>query len=50
MNANAGPLFKGKRRFDVRYEIKTELEKRGLFVKTEDNPMKIPLCEKTKDV
>jgi valyl-tRNA synthetase len=50
MNHNAGPMYEGKRRFDVRYEIKGELEKLGLFVKQENNPMKVPLCEKTKDV
>jgi valyl-tRNA synthetase len=50
MNKNVGPKFEGKRRFDVRYEIKTELEKLGLYVKWENNPMKVPLCGKTKDV
>jgi len=49
MNANAGP-YAGKRRFDVRYEVTADLEKAGLFVKKENNPMKIPLCSKTKDV
>ena len=49
LNQNVGPHFQGKRRFDVRYEVKTELEKLGLYVKTVNNPMKIPLCGKTKD-
>lgn len=49
-NENAGPKFAGMKRFDARYAVKTELEKLGLFVKVEDNAMKIPLCEKTKDV
>src|SRR3569833_1541646 len=49
LNSNAGP-FKGQRRFDARYTVVEELKKKGLFVKTEPNPMKIPLCEKTKDV
>lgn len=50
LNENAGPMFAGKRRFDARYQVKDELEKLGLFVKTENNAMKIPLCQKTKDV
>ena len=49
MNHNAG-LFEGQRRFDVRYSVVDELTKRGLFVKKENNPMKVPLCNKTKDV
>jgi valyl-tRNA synthetase len=50
LNHNAGPLFDGKRRFDARYGVKVELEKRGLYVKSEDNPMKVPLCNKSKDI
>lgn len=50
LNANAGPMFKGQKRFEARYTVKAELEKLGLFVKEVDNPMKIPLCEKSKDV
>jgi valyl-tRNA synthetase len=49
MNHNAGP-FKGQKRFDVRYGVTEELTKLGLFVKKEDNPMKVPLCSKSKDV
>jgi valyl-tRNA synthetase len=50
LNENAGPLFKGKKRFDVRYEVKTELEKLGLYVKVENNPMTLKICNKSKDV
>ncbi|ROT37910.1 valyl-tRNA synthetase [Sodiomyces alkalinus F11] len=50
LNANAGPKFQGQRRFDARYTVVEELTKLGLFVKKEPNPMKIPLCEKSKDV
>jgi valyl-tRNA synthetase len=50
LNENAGSQFAGKRRFDARYEVKSELEKLGLYVKWENNAMKVPLCEKTKDV
>ncbi|PSN69580.1 valyl-tRNA synthetase-like protein [Corynespora cassiicola Philippines] len=49
MNRNAGK-FEGMKRFDVRYAVTEELTKLGLFVKKEDNPMKVPLCSKSKDV
>jgi valyl-tRNA synthetase len=49
MNENAGQ-FAGKKRFDVRYTVVDELTKLGLFVKKEDNPMKVPLCKKSNDV
>lgn len=49
LNANAGP-FAGQKRFDARYTVVEELTKLGLFVKKEPNAMKIPLCEKSKDV
>ncbi|KAK3054361.1 hypothetical protein LTR09_004629 [Extremus antarcticus] len=50
MNENAGPIFEGQKRFDVRYTVITELEKRGLYVGKADNKMAIPLCNKSKDV
>jgi valyl-tRNA synthetase len=49
LNENAGP-FKGQKRFDARYTVVAELTKLGLFTKKESNPMKVPLCEKSKDV
>ncbi|WEW56123.1 valine--tRNA ligase [Emydomyces testavorans] len=49
MNHNTGK-FEGQKRFDVRYSIVDELSQLGLFVKKVDNPMKVPLCEKSKDV
>ncbi|GAB1312199.1 Valine--tRNA ligase, mitochondrial [Madurella fahalii] len=49
LNSNAGK-FAGQKRFDARYHVVEELTKLGLFVKKEPNPMKIPLCEKSKDV
>jgi valyl-tRNA synthetase len=49
LNANAGP-FAGQKRFDARYTVTEELTKLGLFVKKEPNPMKVPLCSKSKDV
>jgi valyl-tRNA synthetase len=49
MNENAGP-YAGMKRFDVRYAIQEDLKKLGLFVKKEDHVLKVPLCEKSKDV
>ncbi|KAF2204598.1 valyl-tRNA synthetase-like protein, partial [Delitschia confertaspora ATCC 74209] len=49
LNGNAGP-FAGQKRFDARYTVTDELTKLGLFVKKENNAMKIPLCSKSKDV
>ncbi|KAK3713210.1 hypothetical protein LTR37_008643 [Vermiconidia calcicola] len=50
MNSNAGSIFKGQKRFDVRYAVITELEKKGLYVGKNDNKMVIPICNKSKDV
>lgn len=49
MNGNAGP-YKGQKRFDVRYTIQDDLKAKGLYVDKKDNAMKVPLCEKSKDV
>ncbi|KUJ06220.1 valyl-tRNA synthetase [Mollisia scopiformis] len=49
MNENAGP-YAGQKRFDVRYTIQDDLKKAGLYVDKKDNPMTVPLCEKSKDV
>lgn len=49
MNENAGP-YKGQKRFDVRYAIQDALKERGLYVDKKDNPMTVPLCEKSKDI
>ncbi|KAK6615183.1 valyl-tRNA synthetase, partial [Botrytis cinerea] len=49
MNDNAGP-YAGQKRFDVRYTIQEDLKKAGLYVDKKDNPMTVPLCEKSKDV
>lgn len=49
MNENAGP-YKGQKRFDVRYTIMDDLKAKGLFVDKKDNAMKVPLCEKSKDI
>ncbi|KAH8175980.1 tRNA synthetases class I (I, l, M and v) domain-containing protein [Sarocladium implicatum] len=49
MNENTGP-FKGQKRFDVRYTIQDALKEKNLYVDKKDNPMKVPLCEKSKDI
>jgi valyl-tRNA synthetase len=49
MNENTG-IYVGQKRFDVRYTIQDDLKKLGLYVVKKDNPMTVPLCEKSKDV
>jgi len=49
LNENAAQ-FQGQKRFDARYTVVEELTKLGLYTKKESNAMKIPLCEKSKDV
>lgn len=49
MNGNTGE-YAGMKRFDVRYKIQDDLKAKGLYVGKKDNPMTVPLCEKSKDV
>ncbi|KAF2132681.1 valyl-tRNA synthetase-like protein [Dothidotthia symphoricarpi CBS 119687] len=49
LNKNTGK-FEGQKRFDARYTVVEELEKAGLFVKKEDNPMKVPVCSRSGDI
>lgn len=49
MNKNTGK-FQGQKRFDVRYTIVDALKEEGLFVKKEDNAMKVPICSRSGDV
>ncbi|KAJ4523953.1 valine--tRNA ligase [Exophiala dermatitidis] len=49
MNENAG-VYQGQRRFDVRYTIQEDLKKLGLYVGKKDNPMRVPVCEKSEDI
>ena len=49
LNANGGP-FAGMKRFDVRYKVIEALKEKGLYVKWENNPMKVPQCAKSNDV
>ncbi|KAL2831831.1 valyl-tRNA synthetase mitochondrial precursor [Aspergillus cavernicola] len=48
-NKNGGP-FVGMKRFDARYKVIELLKEKGLYVKWEHNPMKIPRCSKSNDV
>jgi valyl-tRNA synthetase len=50
MNANAGSRFEGMKRYDVRRALRGELERLGLLVGEEENPMTIRLCSKSRDV
>ncbi|KAK9422004.1 putative valine--tRNA ligase [Seiridium unicorne] len=49
MNEHTGS-FKGQKRFDVRYSIQEALKERGLYVDKKDNPMTVPICERSGDV
>lgn len=49
LNANAGS-YEGTKRFDARYTVVEDLKAKGLYVKKEDNPMKVPICSRSKDV
>ncbi|CAG8894914.1 unnamed protein product [Penicillium nalgiovense] len=48
-NKHAGP-FAGMKRFDARYKVIEDLKEKGLYVKWEHNPMKVPRCAKSNDV
>lgn len=39
-----------QKRFDVRYTIQDDLKKARLYIDKKDNPMSVPLCDKSKDV
>lgn len=49
INENAGD-FKGLKRYDARYKVVEALKERGLYIKSENNPMIIPICQKSGDV
>jgi valyl-tRNA synthetase len=44
LNANAGVLFEGVKRFHARNKVVQLLKEKGLFVEVKDNPMQIPIC------
>ena len=49
LNGKTGD-FQGVQRFDARYKIIEALKAKGLYVKWENNEMKVPRCQKSKDV
>ncbi|KIY63886.1 hypothetical protein CYLTODRAFT_425719 [Cylindrobasidium torrendii FP15055 ss-10] len=49
-NDNAGPKFKGMKRFHARVAVVKALQDAGLFIEVKDNPMTIPVCAKSGDV
>ena len=49
MNKNTG-RFEGQKRFDARYTVVEALKKEGLFVKKEENAMKVPICSRSGDI
>ncbi|EPE06340.1 valyl-trna synthetase [Ophiostoma piceae UAMH 11346] len=49
INEFGGP-YAGQKRFDVRYTIAEDLKKLGLYVDKKDNPMVVPLSERSKDI
>lgn len=42
--------FEGLKRYDARYKVVDALKQAGLYVKSENNPMIIPICQKSGDV
>ena len=49
LNENAGS-FKGLKRFDAREEVIKKLKEANLFRGTENNPMTIAVCSRSKDI
>ncbi|KAG5462845.1 MAG: tRNA synthetases class I-domain-containing protein, partial [Olpidium bornovanus] len=49
INANGEP-FAGIKRFDARLAVTQKLTEMGLFHGTKDNPMTIPICQRSGDV
>ncbi|CAL1702390.1 unnamed protein product [Somion occarium] len=49
-NENAGPRFKGMKRFHARVAVVNALKEAALYVDTVNNPMQIPICAKSGDV
>jgi len=42
--------FINLKRFVARYDVLNALKELGMFIKTEDNPMVIPMCSRSKDI
>lgn len=50
LNSNGTGQFAGQRRFDARVTVVEHLKEIGLFRGVEDNPMRLGLCSRSKDV
>merc|ERR1719319_499963 len=42
--------FSGMKRFDARKAVLEELTNKGLYRETKDNPMVVPICDRSKDI
>ncbi|UYV69234.1 VARS [Cordylochernes scorpioides] len=49
LNENCGK-YSGTKRFDARKQIQAELEEKKLYIETKDNPMVVPVCNRSKDI
>lgn len=38
------------KRFDARKEIVNALKEKGLYIETKNNPMVVPVCDRSKDI
>lgn len=38
------------KRFDARKEIVNALKEKGLYIETKNNPMVVPICNRSKDI
>ena len=50
LNSNGTGQFAGQRRFEARITVVEHLKEIGLFRGVEDNPMRLGLCSRSKDV
>ena len=42
--------FTGMKRFDARKAVLAALTEKGLYRETKDNPMVVPVCNRSKDI
>ncbi|KAK3747841.1 hypothetical protein QZH41_015985 [Actinostola sp. cb2023] len=42
--------FSGSKRFSARKDIQNALQEKGLYIKTDENPMVVPTCSRSKDI
>ncbi|KJE93368.1 valyl-tRNA synthetase [Capsaspora owczarzaki ATCC 30864] len=50
IDGRVAPKFGGMKRFDARNAVMAELKTLGLFKEVKDNPMSVPICQRSKDV